>query len=122
VSPSVPASKSGLERDAAVPDVIDRSGQNWFGTDALRLLVPIVALVVALVAAITQPSFPIDLLLVAAGELELLKFRHLLTTQYFDEADHLASEIAIIDPWRIVSVVLAQRTLGRRSRRAHRPS
>jgi signal transduction histidine kinase len=39
------------------------SGQGWFEADALRRLVPIVALTVALVAVVTQPSSPADLLL-----------------------------------------------------------
>jgi len=39
------------------------SGQGWFEAEALRRLVPIVALTVALVAVVTQPSTPADLLL-----------------------------------------------------------
>ena len=39
------------------------SGQGWFEADALRRLVPIVGLTVALVAVVTQPSSPADLLL-----------------------------------------------------------
>jgi signal transduction histidine kinase len=42
------------------------SGQAWFEDDKLRRLVPAFALVVAVVAAVAQPSLPIDLLLVAA--------------------------------------------------------
>ena len=42
------------------------SGQAWFEADKLRRLVPVFALVVAVVAAVAQPSSPIDLLLVAA--------------------------------------------------------
>jgi hypothetical protein len=43
------------------------SGQGWFEADALRRRVPIVALTVALVAVVTQPSSPADLLLVGAS-------------------------------------------------------
>jgi signal transduction histidine kinase len=39
------------------------SGQGWFEADALRRLVPIVGLTVSLVAVVTQPSSPADLLL-----------------------------------------------------------
>jgi len=46
-----------------VPNVTGGSGQGWFEADALRRLVPIVALTVALVAVVTQPSSPADLLL-----------------------------------------------------------
>ncbi len=48
---------------ATVPHVTGGSGQGWFEADALRRLVPIVALTVALVAVVTQPSSPADLLL-----------------------------------------------------------
>ena len=48
---------------ATVPHVSGVSGQGWFEADALRRLVPIVALTVALVAVVTQPSSPADLLL-----------------------------------------------------------
>ena len=48
---------------ATVPHVTGVSGQGWFEADALRRLVPIVALTVALVAVVTQPSSPADLLL-----------------------------------------------------------
>ena len=48
---------------ATVPHVTGGSGQGWFEADALRRLVPIVALTVALVAVVTQPSTPADLLL-----------------------------------------------------------
>jgi signal transduction histidine kinase len=48
---------------ATVPRVTGGSGQGWFEADALRRLVPIVALTVALVAVVTQPSSPADLLL-----------------------------------------------------------
>jgi signal transduction histidine kinase len=48
---------------ATVPHVTGVSGQGWFEADALRRLVPIVGLTVALVAVVTQPSSPADLLL-----------------------------------------------------------
>jgi hypothetical protein len=41
---------------ATVRHVTDESGQGWFEADALRRLVPVVALLVALVAGGTQPS------------------------------------------------------------------
>jgi signal transduction histidine kinase len=48
---------------AKVPHVTGGSGQGWFEADALRRLVPIVGLTVSLVAVVTQPSSPADLLL-----------------------------------------------------------
>ena len=48
---------------ATVPHVTGVSGQGWFEADALRRLVPIVGLTVSLVAVVTQPSSPADLLL-----------------------------------------------------------
>jgi signal transduction histidine kinase len=60
---SVPRTMSEPGGHATVPHVIGGSGQGWFEADALRRLVPIVALTVALVAVVTQPSSPADLLL-----------------------------------------------------------
>ena len=77
----------------------DRSGQDWFETDALRRLVPIVALVVGLVAAITQPSSPADLLLVAVAVAAFFVWAFVPVTPL------LALSIAVIAP-----VVIAQRT------------
>jgi signal transduction histidine kinase len=79
--------------------VTDRSGQSWFETDALRRLVPIVALVVGLVAAITQPSSPADLLLVAVAVAAFFVWA------FVPETPLLALSIAVIAP-----VVIAQRT------------
>jgi signal transduction histidine kinase len=79
--------------------VTDRSGQGWFETDALRRLVPIVALVVGLVAAITQPSSPADLLLVAVAVAAFFVWAFVLGTPL------LALSIAVIAP-----VVIAQRS------------
>jgi hypothetical protein len=41
--------------------VTDDSGRGWFEADALRRLVPVFALVIAIVAAVTQPSSAADL-------------------------------------------------------------
>ena len=60
---SVPRTMSEPGGHATVPHVTGVSGQGWFEADALRRLVPIVALTVALVAVVTQPSSPADLLL-----------------------------------------------------------
>jgi signal transduction histidine kinase len=90
---------SGHEHDATVADVTDRSGQGWFEADALRRLVPIVALVVALVAAITQPSSPADLLLAAVPIVAFSVWAFVPRTPL------LALSIAVIVP-----VVIAQRS------------
>ena len=45
--------------------VTGESRQGWFEADALRRLVPVFALAIALVAAVTQPSSDLDLLLAA---------------------------------------------------------
>ena len=60
---SVPRTMSEPGGHATVPHVTGVSGQGWFEADALRRLVPIVGLTVALVAVVTQPSSPADLLL-----------------------------------------------------------
>jgi signal transduction histidine kinase len=75
------------------------SGQGWFEADALRRLVPIVALAVALVAAITQPSSPIDVLLAAVPVAAFAVWAFVPSTPL------LALSVAVIAP-----VVLAQRT------------
>jgi signal transduction histidine kinase len=79
--------------------VTDGSGQGWFEADALRRLVPIVALAVAVVAAITQPSSPIDLLLAAVPVAAFAVWAFVPSTPL------LALSVAVIAP-----VVLAQRT------------
>jgi signal transduction histidine kinase len=45
--------------------VTGESGQGWFEADALRRLVPLFALAIAIVAVVTQPASPVDLILVA---------------------------------------------------------
>jgi signal transduction histidine kinase len=90
---------SGHERDATVADVTDRSGQGWFEADALRRFVPIVALVVALVAVITQLSSLVDLPLVAVPVIAFSVWAFVPRTPL------LALSIAVIVP-----VVLTQRT------------
>jgi signal transduction histidine kinase len=79
--------------------VTDRSGQGWFEADALRRLVPIVALVVALVAVITQPSSGVGFLLAAVAVVAFAVWAFVPRTPL------LALSIAVIVP-----VVLAQRT------------
>jgi signal transduction histidine kinase len=81
------------------PDVTDGSGQGWFEADALRRRVPIVALAVALVAVITQPSSPIDVLLAAVPVAAFAVWAFVPSTPL------LALSVAVIAP-----VVLAQRT------------
>jgi signal transduction histidine kinase len=56
---------SVLEPRATVRHVTGGSGQGWFEADALRRLVPSAALLVALVAIVTQPSTVPDLLFAA---------------------------------------------------------
>ena len=60
---SVPRTMSEPGGHVTVRHVTGGSGQGWFEADALRRLVPIVGLTVALVAVVTQPSSPADLLL-----------------------------------------------------------
>jgi signal transduction histidine kinase len=79
--------------------VTDGSGQGWFEADALRRPVPVVALAVAVVAAITQPSSPIDVLLAAVPVAAFAVWAFVPTTPL------LALSVAVIAP-----VVLAQRT------------
>jgi signal transduction histidine kinase len=80
-------------------DVTDGSGQGWFEADALRRPVPVVALAVAVVAAITQPSSPIDVLLAAVPVAAFAVWAFVPSTPL------LALSVAVIAP-----VVLAQRT------------
>jgi len=74
------------------------SGQGWFEADALRRLVPIVALTVALVAVVTQPSSPADLLLVGVPVAAFYVWAYVPSTPL------LALSVAVIVP-----VVVAQR-------------
>jgi signal transduction histidine kinase len=90
---------SGDKSDATVPDVTDRSRQGWFEADALRRLVPIVSLIVALVAALTQPSSPSDLPLAAIPVVAFFLWAFLAETPL------LVLSIAVIVP-----VVIAQRS------------
>ena len=55
------------EARATVRCVTVGAGQGWLDADALRRLVPFFALVVALVAVVTQPSSASDLLLVVGA-------------------------------------------------------
>jgi len=78
--------------------VTAESGQGWFEADAPRRLVPIVALAVALVAAVTEPSTVPDLLLVCLPVLGFTVWAYVPATPL------LALSIAVIVP-----VVVAQR-------------
>lgn len=75
------------------------SGQGWFEADAPRRLVPIVALSVALLAAVTQPSTVPDLLLVCLPVLAFTIWAYVPATPL------LALSIAVIVP-----LVVAQRS------------
>ena len=75
------------------------SGQGWFEADALRRLVPIVALAVALVAVLTQPSTLPDLVLVCLPVVAFTIWAFVPATPL------LALSIAVIVP-----VVIAQRS------------
>jgi signal transduction histidine kinase len=81
-----------------VRHVTGGSGQGWFEADALRRLVPIVALTVALVAVVTQPSSPADLLLVGVPVAAFYVWAYVPSTPL------LALSVAVIVP-----VVVAQR-------------
>jgi signal transduction histidine kinase len=89
---------SGLESGSTVGHVTAESGQVWFEADAPRRLVPIVALAVALVAAVTQPSTVPDLLLVCLPVLAFTIWAYVPATPL------LALSIAVIAP-----LVVAQR-------------
>jgi len=84
---------------ATVRHVTGGSGQGWFEADALRRLVPIVALTVALVAVVTQPSSPADLLLAGVPVAAFYVWAYLPNTPL------LALSVAVIVP-----VVVAQRS------------
>ena len=73
-------------------------GRGWFEADAPRRLVPIVALAVALIAAVTEPSTVPDLLLVCLPVLAFTIWAYVTATPL------LALSIAVIVP-----VVVAQR-------------
>jgi hypothetical protein len=79
--------------------VTAESGQGWFEADALRRLVPIVALAVALVAVVTQPSTFPDLLLACLPVVAFTIWAYVPATPL------LALTIAVIVP-----VVIAQRS------------
>jgi signal transduction histidine kinase len=79
--------------------VTDGSGRGWFEADGLRRLVPIVGLVVALVAVITQPGSPIEVALVAVPVVAFFIWAFVPRTPL------LALSIAVVAP-----VVLAQRS------------
>jgi signal transduction histidine kinase len=84
---------------ATVRHVTGGSGQGWFEADALRRLVPIVALTVALVAVVTQPSSPADLLLAGVPVAAFYVWAYVPNTPL------LALSVAVIVP-----VVVAQRS------------
>lgn len=56
---------SGVLGRTTVDDVTGESGQGWFEPDELRRLVPVFALAIAIVAAVTEPSSAIDLAIAA---------------------------------------------------------
>jgi signal transduction histidine kinase len=97
--PPLPGRCGGLRGDATVRDVTDRSGPDWFEADALRRLVPIVSLVVALVAAVTQPSSPADLILAIVPVVAFVVWAFVPRTP-----------LLVLSAAVIVPVVLAQRT------------
>jgi len=84
---------------ATVRHVTGGSGQGWFEADALRRLVPIVALTVALVAVVTQPASLADLLLAA------LPVAAFTIWAFVPNTPLLALSVAVIVP-----VVVAQRS------------
>ena len=84
---------------ATVPHVTGGSGRGWFEADAPRRLVPVVALTVALVAVVTQPSSLADLLLVGVSVAAFYVWAYLPNTPL------LALSVAVIVP-----VVVAQRS------------
>jgi signal transduction histidine kinase len=79
--------------------VTDGSGHGWFEADVLRRLIPIVALAVALVAAVTQPSSLGDLLLAGVPVAAFCVWAFVPRTPL------LALSVAVIVP-----VVVAQRS------------
>ena len=84
---------------ATVRHVTGGSGEGWFEADALRRLVPIVGLTVAVVAVVTQPSSPADLLLAGVPVAAFYVWAYLPNTPL------LALSVAVIVP-----VVVAQRS------------
>ena len=84
---------------ATVPHVTGGSGQGWFEADAPRRLVPVVALTVALVAVVTQPSSLADLLLAGVPVAAFYVWAYMPNTPL------LALSVAVIVP-----VVVAQRS------------
>jgi signal transduction histidine kinase len=84
---------------ATVPLVTGVSGQGWFEADALRRLVPIVALTVALVAVVTQPSSPAGLLLAGVP-----------VTAFYVWAWVPKTPLLVLSVAVIVPVVVAQRS------------
>jgi signal transduction histidine kinase len=79
--------------------VTAESGEGWFEADALRRLVPIVALAVALVAVVTQPSTFPDLLLACLPVVAFTVWAYVPATPL------LALSIAVIVP-----VIIGQRS------------
>jgi signal transduction histidine kinase len=96
---SVPRTMSEPGGHATVRHVTGGSGQGWFEADALRRLVPIVALTVALVAVVTQPSSLADLLLAGVPVAAFYVWAYMPNTPL------LALSVAVIVP-----VVVAQRS------------
>ena len=84
---------------ATVPHVTGGSGRGWFEADAPRRLVPVVALTVALVAVVTQPSSLADLLLAGVPVAAFYVWAYMPNTPL------LALSVAVIVP-----VVVAQRS------------
>jgi signal transduction histidine kinase len=79
--------------------VTDESGQGWFEADALRRLIPIAALAIALVAVLTQPSSAIEMLVAAVPVLAFAVWAYVPRTPL------LGLSIAVV-----VAVVIAQRS------------
>jgi signal transduction histidine kinase len=79
--------------------VTDESGQGWFEADALRRLIPIFALAIALVAVLTEPSSGNEMLVAAVPVLAFAVWAYVPRTPL------LALSIAVV-----VAVVLAQRS------------
>ena len=84
---------------ATVPHVTGGSGRGWFEADAPRRLVPVVALTVALVAVVTQPSSLADLLLAGVPVAAFYVWAYMPNTPL------LALSVAVLVP-----VVVAQRS------------
>ena len=77
----------------------DESGQGWFEADALRRLIPIFALAIALVAVLTEPSSANEMLVAAVPVLAFAVWAYVPRTPL------LALSIAVV-----VAVVIAQRS------------